>query len=115
MVLGWELIKYNNPRWQHDLYYWENIADGTRSEVDYVVPHDMRVLPIECKADVSGKMKSMYLFMRQKHLSDAVRCSLENFALIEKRDAQCNGALRRVHVLPLFAISNFYDPNFMCD
>lgn len=115
MVLGWELIKYNNPRWQHDLYYWENIADGTRSEVDYVVPHDMRVLPIECKADVSGKMKSMYLFMRQKHLSDAVRCSLENFALIEKRDAQCNGALRRVHVLPLFAISNFYDPNFMRD
>ena len=34
MVLGWELVKYNNPRSQHDLYYWENTADGTRSEVD---------------------------------------------------------------------------------
>ena len=29
MVLGWELIKYNNPRPQHDLYYWENTAEST--------------------------------------------------------------------------------------
>ena len=26
MMLGWELIKYNNPRSQHDLYYWENTS-----------------------------------------------------------------------------------------
>ena len=37
MVLGWELVKYNNPRSQHDLYYWENTAEGTRSEVDYII------------------------------------------------------------------------------
>jgi predicted AAA+ superfamily ATPase len=32
MVLGWELVKYNNPRTQHDLFYWENTAEGTRSD-----------------------------------------------------------------------------------
>lgn len=109
LVLGWEIVKYNNPRSQHELYYWENTAEGTRSEVDYIIARDLRVLPIECKSGVSGKMKSLYEFMRQKHLSDAVRCSFENFAAIELCDKKDNGALRRVKIIPLFAISSLYD------
>ena len=108
MVLGWELVKYNNPRSQHDLYYWENTADGTRSEVDYIITRDLKVLPIECKAGVSGKMKSLYEFMRQKHLTDAVRCTLENFAKLENIDKKDNNAVRHVQILPLFAISNLF-------
>lgn len=111
MVLGWELVKYNNPRTQHDLYYWENIAEGTRSEVDYVITNDMRVLPIECKAGTSGKMKSLYVFMRQKHLTDAIRCSLENFSLLENQDTQDENALRRIAIIPLYAISTLYNTN----
>ena len=110
MVLGWELVKYNNPRSQHDLYYWENTADGTRSEVDYIIARDMKVLPIECKSGTSGKMKSLHMFMRYKHLTDAIRCSLEIFALLESNDKQDNGALRRISIIPLFAISNLYNP-----
>lgn len=108
MVLGWEMIKYNNPRSQHDLYYWENTAEGTRSEVDYVIAHDLKVLPIECKSGVSGKMKSLHLFMRQKQLTDAIRCSLENFALLESHDKQQADAVRRIQVMPLYAISNLF-------
>ncbi len=107
MVLGWELIKYNNPRSQHDLYYWENIAEGTRSEVDYVIARDMKILPIECKAGVSGKMKSLHLFMHQKHLTNAVRCSLENFSALDNYDKQ-DGTLRHIQITPLYAISNLY-------
>ena len=109
MVLGWEMIKYNNPRSQHDLYYWENTAEGTRSEVDYVIARDLKVLPIECKAGVSGKMKSLHLFMRQKHLTDAIRCSLENFALLENHDKQAD-VVRHIQVTPLYAVSNLYLP-----
>ena len=108
MVLGWEMIKYNNPRSQHDLYYWENTAEGTRSEVDYIIARDMRALPIECKSGTSGKMKSLYLFMRNKHLTNAVRCSLENFSLLESTDAKDKNALRRIRIIPLFAVSNLY-------
>lgn len=108
MVLGWELIKYNNPRSQHDLYYWENTAEGTRSEVDYIIARDMKVLPIECKSGTSGKMKSLHLFMRNKHLTYAIRSSLENFALLESLDTKDNNATRRILILPLFAISNLY-------
>ena len=106
MVLGWELVKYNNPRSQHDLYYWENTDEGTRSEVDYIIARDMKVLPIECKSGISGKMKSLFLFMRQKHLNRGIRCSLENFALLENEDKQDNNAPRRIQIIPLYAVSN---------
>lgn len=112
LMLGWEIIKYNNPRTQHDLYYWENTSEGATSEVDYIIARNMKVLPIECKAGMSGKMKSLFLFMRQKRLSEAVRCSLENFALVENRDKQDNDSLRRVYVVPLFAVSNLFAGNF---
>lgn len=108
MVLGWELVKYNNPRTQHELYYWENTAEGTRSEVDYMIARDMKVLPIECKAGTSGKMKSLYEFMRQKHLTEAVRTSLENFSELEHIDRQDKDAVRRIRILPLFAISSLF-------
>ena len=106
MVLGWELVKYNNPRSQHDLYYWENTDEGTRSEVDYIIARDMKVLPIECKSGISGKMKSLFLFMRQKHLNRGIQCSLENFALLENEDKQDNNAPRRIQIIPLYAVSN---------
>lgn len=109
MVLGWEMIKYNNPRSQHDLYYWENTAEGTRSEVDYIIVRDMKVLPIECKAGTSGKMKSLHLFMRQKHLNYAIRCSLENFSALQNSDSR-DGSLRRIEITPLYAVSNLYKP-----
>lgn len=108
MVLGWELVKYNNPRTQHELYYWENTSEGTRSEADYIIARDLKVLPIECKAGTSGKMKSLYEFMRQKHLTEAIRTSLENFSELEHIDKQDRDEVRHVRILPLFAFSNLF-------
>ena len=108
IVLGWELVKYNNPRTQHDLYYWENTAEGTRSEVDYIIARNLKVLPIECKSGTSGKMKSLYEFMRQKHLSNAIRCSLENFARLENQGKKDDNMVKIVEILPLFAVSNVF-------
>ena len=108
MVLGWELVKYNNPRMQHDLFYWENTAEGTRSEVDYIIARDLKVLPIECKAGTSGKMKSLYEFMHQKHLAEAIRSSLENFSELEHIDKKDQDAVRHVQIVPIFAISNLF-------
>ena len=89
-----------------DLYYWENVVNGTSSEIDYVIVRNMKVMPIECKAGTSGKMKSLRLFMRNKHLNDAYRCSLENFSILENQDVQDDNAVRRIAINPLYAISN---------
>lgn len=105
MVLGWELVKYASPQSKHDLFYWENTAGGTTSEVDYVTAKNMKVLPIECKAGVSGKMKSLHLFMQNKRLDKAVRCSLENFGTLDIQDKDIR---RQIQILPLYAISSLY-------
>ena len=103
MVAGWEIVKAGNPRTQHDLYYWENLANGATSEIDYVVSHDMKVLPIEVKAGVSGKMKSLRFFMQKKRLTRAVRASLENFGEIRLADGD---DAARIEICPLYALGN---------
>lgn len=107
MVLGWEMIKYGNPRAQQDLYYWENLDRGATSEVDYVIAKNMKVVPVEVKANVTGKMKSLRVFMNKKHLTEAYRCSLENFSFVEYSDENDDGAVRRIMINPLYAVSNF--------
>lgn len=98
LFLGWEMLKHSNPASSHDLFYWENIKDGACSEVDYIIGKNFKVLPIECKAGTSGKMKSLHLFMKDKHLTEAIRCSLENFNEIK------NGE-RTIKIIPLYAAS----------
>ncbi len=50
-------------------------------------------------------MKSLWIFMREKKLSQAVRCSLENFGEFEYVDKEADDAARHVTVCPLYAIS----------
>lgn len=106
LMLGWELVKYGSARNWHDLYYWENIVEGTTSEVDYILAQNMKVLPIECKAGTSGKMKSLRLFMRNKHIANAYRCSLENFSQLVYRDEKDSDGVRCIRICPLYAVSN---------
>lgn len=106
LVLGWELVKYGSSRIRHDLFYWENVGEGTTSEVDYIVAHQMKVLPIECKAGTSGKMKSLRLFMCNKHISHAIRCSLENFSQLVFQDEKESGESKYIRICPLYAISS---------
>jgi len=50
-------------------------------------------------------MKSLWLFMREKRLAEAVRCSLENFGEFEYIDNTDGGTARHVSVRPLYALS----------
>ena len=108
MVVGWEILKSLSPRTSHDLYYWENTSEGTTSEVDYLISRDMIVIPVEVKAGVTGKMKSLRLFMRRKHLLLGKRCSLENFGVIEFTDSGDDvnpEILKRIQIHPLYCLS----------
>jgi predicted AAA+ superfamily ATPase len=108
MVAGWEIIKSLSPRTEHDLYYWENTSDGGTSEVDYLITQEMKIIPVEVKAGVIGKMKSLRQFMRRKHLLIAKRCYLENFGVIEFKDAedtQYPNAIKKIFIHPLHSLS----------
>ena len=107
MLAGLELLHYLTPNLHHDLYYWVRQAKNSTAEIDYLLSRDMKVLPFEVKAGVQGGMKSLWDFMREKKLEQAVRCSLENFGKFDYVDAEAEGAIRHVEVYPLYALSQF--------
>jgi len=107
MLAGLELLHYLTPNLHHDLYYWVRQAKNSTAEIDYLLSRDMKVLPFEVKAGVQGGMKSLWDFMREKELDQAVRCSLENFGKFDYVDAEAEGAIRHVEVYPLYALSQF--------
>lgn len=101
LSVGWELVKAYDFRHRYELYYWENLSNGASSEVDYVIPFDMNVLPIEVKSGTSGKMKSLRLFMQKKQLTIGIRTSLENFGILRYEDKDTSHTIR---IIPIYAI-----------
>ncbi len=55
------------------LYYWVRHEKGSSAEVDYVIQHEMSVIPIEVKAGSTGSLKSLHMFMNLKKLPIALR------------------------------------------
>lgn len=104
MVAGLEIMRYQEPIQRPRMFYWEKSGKSI-AEVDYVNVHNTRVLPIEIKAGIQGGMKSLWMFMREKHLTEAVRCSLENFGSFEYIDKEDGDAVRHVRICPLYALS----------
>ena len=105
MLAGLELLHYLSPNLHHELFYWMRQARNATAEVDYVLPHNMQVLPVEVKAGVQGGMKSLWDFMRDKNLTQAVRCSLENFGQFDYVDSKNGNTIRHVTIVPLYAVS----------
>lgn len=105
MLVGLELLHYRTPNIRHEIYYWQRHSKNSQAEVDYISSYRQTVLPIEVKAGTQGGMKSLWMFMREKKLTNAVRCSLENFGAFDYTDPESNGAVRHVQICPLYAIS----------
>lgn len=101
MIAGLELIKYQPSTRKHSLFFWINTSKNSDAEVDYIIPHNGQILPIEIKAGVQGGMKSLYQFMNSKNIRIGVRSSLENFS------HYTNGE-NEIDVIPLYALSNLF-------
>ena len=87
------------------LYYWVRLSKNSLAEIDYLLPSHLQILPIEVKAGSQGGMKSLWSFMREKHLTEAIRCSLENFGSFSHTDKEDGDTARHVSVIPLYAVS----------
>ena len=105
MLAGLELLHYLSPNLHHDLFYWVRQAKNSTAEIDYLFSRNTQVLPFEVKAGVQGGMRSLWDFMREKKLHQAIRCSLENFGKFDYIDADAQGEVRHVDIIPLYALS----------
>lgn len=99
MVAGLEIVKNMPPDSIPSLYFWMREAKGSMAEVDYILSKDMKILPVEVKAEVKGGMKSLYSFVEAKGITHAVRTSLENFGQFTKGDCT-------IDIYPLYALQN---------
>lgn len=93
--VGIEIIKNSNPFTQERLYYWHREMPSSNAEVDYLVPKNGQVLPVEVKASQKGSMQSLLLFMKEKN-TKGLRVSLENF-----------GVFQDISIVPLYAVGYF--------
>ena len=93
-----QIASHSSMRHRPELYYWHRDALNATAEVDFVMQHGNGVLPVEVKAGLRGSMKSLRLFMAEKHIDIGVRVSLENFA-----------TLPDVRIIPLYAIHRIVD------
>lgn len=105
MLAGIELLHYRTPNIRHEIYYWQRQAKNSQAEVDFLSSYHQTVLPIEVKAEKQGGMKSLWIFLRERKLTNAIRCSLENFGAFDYQDPEVCGAVRHVQICPLYAIS----------
>lgn len=105
VLAGLEMYRYQTPNVRHEMFYWIRQIKNSLAEVDYITNYKSIVLPVEVKAGKQGGMKSLWAFMREKKLTKAVRCSLENFGAITYIDHESSDVNRSVLICPLFAIS----------
>ena len=110
MLAGLELLHYRTPNLQYELFYWQRQAKNATAEVDYVLPNETQILPVEVKAGVQGGMKSLWAYMRERKLTQAIRCSLENFGEFDYIDNMAEEPVRHVRIYPLYAIRDLIWP-----
>lgn len=107
MLAGLELLHYRTPNLNQELFYWLRQVKNATAEVDYILSRKAQLLPFEVKAGVQGGMRSLWDYMRERKLSQAIRCSLENFGEFDYTDDKADGAVRHVRIIPLYAIRTF--------
>ena len=108
MIAGLEILRNQTPNLKRELYYWTRQVRGAHAEIDYIIAKDATVIPIEVKAERQGGMKSLWNFMRDKNLSEAIRSSLENFGEFQYIDSEADNAVRHVTIFPLYALAQLF-------
>lgn len=64
--VGQELLAYTKNYEPGKLFYWEREKKGSRAEIDYVMPFDAALYPIEVKAGKTGRLKSLFVYLEEK-------------------------------------------------
>jgi predicted AAA+ superfamily ATPase len=75
------------------MYYW---SSGGMAEVDFVLPYELNVYPLEVKAGTSTRKKSLLVYMEKYHPKIISRATLMN---LKQDGITCN--------YPLYLISRF--------
>lgn len=71
-IVGQELLA-SNFSISNDLYFWTREKTDASAEVDYIFPHNGKLIPVEVKSGSIGKLRSLHQFMESAPHTSAVR------------------------------------------
>jgi uncharacterized protein len=106
-----QLLRTINPFYEEpSLHYWVSPEKESSAEVDYVIQHGSKVVPIEVKAGASGKLKSLHRFMHLKGLSLAVRINsaLPSKKVLNIKDTQGIPVQYELSSIPFYLIGELH-------
>lgn len=75
-MVGKGLLSLRQTYEDRELYYWVREKKSSSAEIDYVISHHQKVLPLEAKAGKSGKLKSLHYFASEKGSQLAIRVNI---------------------------------------
>ncbi|MDP3788116.1 MAG: AAA family ATPase [Candidatus Chromulinivorax sp.] len=94
--VGQEFIGYASPRQKSDLYYWHKDSAPQQAEIDYLLPINEKIVPVEVKSGDGRTLKSMHYFLAtHQHAPYGIRFSTNNYSQFDK-----------IHSYPLYAIAH---------
>ncbi len=80
--VGQEILAYSDPVDKEGLFYWRRENRSSQAEVDYLVQIYDQVVPIEVKAGLSKRIKSLQIFLDSHTNSKyGLRFTAENFSI----------------------------------
>ena len=71
-VVAQELLA-SDHRVSHHRNFWVRGKKGSDAEVDFIIQHNDRIIPIEVKSGHTAKLKSLHIFMENTNHTTAVR------------------------------------------
>ncbi len=76
-------LYYRNFHSVPSLNYWLKDKSSSKAEIDFIISHDGKVIPLEVKAEKTGSMKSLIHFLAEKKLNFGVKITSEQYKISE--------------------------------
>lgn len=107
--IGQHLLYQQPPYITPDLFYWNREKRGSAAEVDYLVPFDGQVLPVEVKAGKTGTLRSLHVFLQEKGATRALRFNgdLPSDLAITTDTSDKKAPVPRLLSLPLYMVEQW--------
>lgn len=105
-IVGQELVAYNH-RILAKRHFWSKDKSGGTAEVDFVIRHDNKVVPIEVKTGHNSKLKSLHSFMENVNHDIAVRVWNQPYSVDEVETPK--GRKFKLINLPFYYLSKLSD------
>jgi predicted AAA+ superfamily ATPase len=70
------LLYAGRPNSNPELFYWLREKSSSNAEIDFIIPWQEKIIPVEVKSGKSGTLKSLYQFISQKEVKQCLRFDL---------------------------------------